>query len=788
MNADAFSSAAVTPGTVIGSYSVERLLGQGGMGAVYLARDTRLNRMVAIKVLADRFGDDSARRRFQREAQTASSLNHPHLLTVHDIIEHDHQTYLITEFVDGGTLRDWVTRTKPTWRQVIELLLGVADGLAAAHAAGVVHRDIKPENILIAKNGYAKLGDFGLAKTIASDTVPAQTQNVTAPATQSGLVIGTVPYMSPEQALGRPVDARSDVFSFGIVLHELLSGRRPFAAESHIDELQRIVRADPDPLDASVPAPLQAIVAKALEKEPADRYQSMTEMVVDLRRVLRRSELLDPAMVPTTHPPRRARRIAVLAAVAVAVLVAGGAAAWYSRAGSASDAAIRSIAVLPFQNLSRDPDQEFFTDGTTESLIANLARVQAIGVISRTTVMRYKGSTKPLRDIASELGVDAIVEGSVQRLGDRVRVSAQLIRAASNDHVVWAEEYERGASDFLRLEADVAKAIAESIAARITPEEAATLAAAPSVDPEVLDAYLMGRHQLTRGSAASFKEAATYFQQAIDRGPTFAPAFAGLSNARQLLDALEPQSSEAMRDPAERAVALDANLGEAHDALAGVEAGEWRWTEAEREYRRARQLNPRDAEMCGCFGFFLAVLGRFDEAFGLLDEAVRLNPMSAQVHANYATAAIIARRYPSAVEHGERSLALEPENVYARIFLSGAYLGVGRTQDAIRVLERPPFEQSAYLASAYAAAGRRTEAQKLIDRIVMNGGGNSFVALARAYAALGDVDHAVTWLQKAIPRREAALRSIPGSPEFDGIRDDPRFKAVVATIGIPFKK
>jgi serine/threonine protein kinase len=391
-------------GNRVGEYEIVELVGAGGMGDVYRARDTRLGRDVAIKILPPVFMSDADRlARFEREARLLASLNHPHILTVHDVGDMDGRPYLVTGFVDGGTLKTWAHAERRTWRQIVDLLTGVADGLAAAHAAGFVHRDVKPENILVAKNGYATLADFGLAKLFEATDDGAASRPASHRRTQPGMIVGTIAYMSPEQAGGNPADARSDIFSFGVVLYEVLAGRQPFAGASDLEVLQRVQHQPAEPLGNDIPPALRMVVEKALEKDPTERYQSMRDMVVDLRRLSRQTA---ETRAPVATGSRR--RIA-LAVAALVVIATGAGALWTLRPTATDTPRIRSIAVLPLQNLSRDPEQEFFSDGTTESLISNLAQIHDLDVIARTSVMRYKGTTKIVPEIGRELGVDAIL-------------------------------------------------------------------------------------------------------------------------------------------------------------------------------------------------------------------------------------------------------------------------------------------------------------------------------------------------------------------------------------------
>jgi eukaryotic-like serine/threonine-protein kinase len=776
---------ALAPGTEVGSYRIERLIGEGGMGAVYLAHDTRLDRAVAIKALNEPVADPSAKLRFEREARTASSLNHPHLLTVHDVVEHDQHRYLVTEFVDAGTLRDWAGQATRGWREVVDLLVGVADGLSAAHAAGIVHRDIKPENILVGRNGYAKLADFGLAKVL--EPLPmAASRLATRTHTQPGMILGTVCYMSPEQALGKPVDYRTDIFSFGIVLWELLAGRRPFAAASSVEEIHRVLNEAPHPLPDSVPLPLRLVVEKMLEKAPADRYQSMAEVVIDLRRLTRRSEKsseatpgLTTASAARLPVPRWTIVATTVFAIAMAVL------AWNVPSAGPGPAPIRSIAVLPLQNLSKDSEQEFFSDGTTEALISRLAQIHALDVTSRTSVMRYKNTTKSIPEIGRELGVDAIVAGSVQSSGGRVRISAQLIRAATDTHL-WAKDFDREAVDLLELEATVARAIADEIRVQITPAEAERIDYSARVKPEAHEAYLLGRYQYWKKSENGYRQAIVSFNRAIALEPDFAPAHARLALTWYELRSLNMgEARDAMRRAAARAVELDPNLAEAHVALGNVKMQEWDWTAAEREYQRALELNPESQEACGCYSHLLVYQKRFSQAIELAAYAAKVNPLSSPAHFDHGLVLHFARRYEDSQVAITRALQIEPDNFGALVISAYNRVMLGATSDAIVVVSRPPFANSALHAWVLASAGRLEEARKIVADLEARGGGTDLVTLSRALLALGEVDKSFVFLTKAFDARQTYVNALLVNPSFDIVRDDPRFKALMVRLGMP---
>jgi eukaryotic-like serine/threonine-protein kinase len=749
------------------------------MGVVYRALDTKFNRAVAIKFVSGDFADATAQERFRREAQTASSLNHPHILTVHDAGDFNGRQYLVTELIDGGTLRAWSAERR-SWRQVVELLVGVADGLAVAHAAGILHRDIKPENILVSRHGYAKLTDFGLAKLIESAGEDVPTRTRLPDATRVGAVVGTIGYMSPEQAAGKTLDARSDIFSLGAVLYEMLSGRQPFAGATELEVLQKIQHHAPEPLGADVPPTLRMVVEKAIEKNPADRYQTMQEMVIDLRRLVRQSAEVE---APITARKRSYLPYAGAAIVILAALVAG---LWWrsaSRPSAAGFAPIRSIAVLPLQNLSRDPDQEFFSDGTTEALISSLAQLRSIDVISRTSVMRFKGTTKSVPDIGRELGVDAIVEGSVQRAGGRVRISAQLVRAATDTHL-WAQDFDRDATDVLGLQAEVARTIAQQIKVELTPEESKHLSKIRPMKPEALEAYLMGRFHFWKQNEPELRQAIAYFEKAIALQDDYAEAHAALSDAWGTLQDFGLSGNPAIRrSEALKALELDPNLSEAHSALAAVAFEEWDWEGTERAFRRALELNPNSIDACACYATALAAWGRFSEAIEIAKHAEHVNPLSPFVHFNYGVVLHLDRQYDEGIRHFKRAIELEPAYQPAYVLLSYSYGQLGNTQDAVAILSRPEFQGSSILGRALALAGRRQQALAIADRLRKQN--NDPYGLATIYFSLGDDRNGFDQLTRAFEQRIGFVRWIDVSPEFDALRSDPRFQALVSRLHLP---
>jgi len=777
----------LVPGTRIGVYRIESKLGQGGMGVVYQALDTKLNRPVAIKFLSDELATAAARRRFQREAQMASALNHPHILTVHDAAEFENRQYIVTEFVDGGTLKDWIRADKRTWRQVVELLTGVADGLAAAHLSGILHRDIKPQTILVAKNGYAKLADFGLAKLEQPSPPKEATETLTEANTRPGAIVGTVAYMSPEQASGGTFDARSDVFSFGIVLYEALAGRRPFEGASELDVLQAIVRSPAPALSPEVPAALRGLIEKTLEKDPAERYQTMRDLVVDLRR-LSRQTAETPAETAVSPPSRTLLSRPWIIPAAVVALLAGGLAVWKWRPSPSATAQIHSIAVLPLENFSGDPNQEYLSDGTTEALIANLAQIRSLKVISRTSVMRFKGTTKAIPDIGRELGVDAIIEGSVHRVGDRVRITAQLIHASTDAHM-WAQNYERNMSGMLDLEAEVARAIAQEIRAEITAEESGSMAGGRPVDPAAQEAYLLGTYSRWKLKTADLKQAIQYFERAIQIQPDFASAYAGLSGAWAEIgsrDSVAPGRAAALK-----ALELDPKLSEAHSALARMSMSyDWDWASAEQGFKRALELNPNSLEYCQCYADLLAGMSRFPEAIAILERGVTLNPLSSAIQAAMGRVLVWQKNYNSAIPHLQKALELDPQNAVADLFLGEAYEVKGDFPKALAATEQylrlrgVDSDNSPLVGRIYAKQGRRADALRVLSNLTKPGANPNARDLSTLYFALGDKDRGFEALTKAFDEKQDVLR-VRVSGLFDGVRDDPRMQALVARLQIP---
>ena len=737
-------------GRAFGPYQIVSLLGAGGMGEVYRALDTKLNRPVAIKVLSGDLADVNARRRFQQEAKTASSLNHPHILTVHDAGEWEGRQYLVTEFVDGGTLRDWAKAEKRTSRHVVELLTGIADGLACAHEAGILHRDIKPENILVTKNAYAKLADFGLAKLMQSTGASDETPTVTEWRTRPGAVMGTIAYMSPEQAQGKPVDARSDIFSFGLVLYEMLAGRRAFTGASDLEVLQKIIHGTATPLAADVAPVPAAVVEKAIEKDPAERYQSMRELVIDLRRLARQ------AAAPVTER-------------------------------------VPSIAVLAFADMSAARDQDWFCDGIAEEILNALTPLKGLRVAARTSAFSFKGKSDDLRTIGEKLNVTTVLEGSVRRAGDRVRITVQL-SDVQNGYQLWSDRYDRELKDIFDVQDEIAKAIAERLKVTLSGAKGERLVEQATPNLEAYQLHLKGRALLDR-RGVRIPQALDLFQKAVELDPEYAAAWAGIADSYTGLaitgavSALESKS-QAMA-AATRSIELDPGSAAGHSALATATLlYENNRTRAQREFERAFELNPGYVPgRCWYACFYLQwARGEFERGIAEVRRAVEIDPLSSYPSTILACCLCTAGRLEEAIAAGRRAVQLDADAFVARWAL-GVTLGTaGKYEEAVSTLESLAEMSGRHsraivsLAVVFGQWGKIAEAaalyRELLERSVQGYAPHSYLCLAADAAGLRE--EALTLARRAWEEREVTFTlHVRHFPEFRTLRADPRFAALL---------
>jgi len=795
----------LTPGTRLGPYEILAAVGAGAMGEVYVAHDPRLDRRVAIKLLpAQTAADPRSRERLRREAMAVAALDHPYICKIFEISEHRDALFLVMEYIAGETLDRRLQNGRLPLSDALHIAGEIAEALQEAHAGRFLHRDLKPANIMLSQQGHVKVMDFGLAKRVEDLPPPDQAtrEMATAQLTAHGTIIGTPDYMSPEQVKGVALDSRSDLFSLGVILAEMAGGRHPFRQPSMGETLAAVLREPPD-LCGDIPGGLTALIQRLLAKNPGDRCASAAEVRADLA-------ALAGAREEVAHQKARAgggidwwRRPAgglALLSIGMAALVLAG--VGFLRPGSrlppvaVAPGLIRSIAVLPLDNYSGDSNQDYFAEGMTDELTADLATISQLRVISRGSVMQFKGKDRPpTPDIARKLDVDAVVEGSVSRSGDKVRITAQLIDARADKHL-WAQSFERSSRDVLALQAELASAIAREVNVRLTPSEQSRLTAPRSVNPEAHDAYLKGRYFFNRPSDDNLQKAIGQFEDAVRLSPTFAPAFSGLSDAylwagynEGFLTATEAKPRA--RAAAEKAVELDDRSAEAHTSLGVFKLFyEYDLPGCEREFRRAFTLNPNYAFAHDQFGMALAFQGRFDEAIAEGARAIELDPLSPQILID-ATVAFLFQRNSAAVKRlARRAAELDPAFFFPVMIDGWADLEEGKFRDAIpalkkaKAMESPPFV-TAYLAFAYGAAGdRATAAAELAALRKMSKDGTVLpFNLALVYLGLGDRTRALENLERALAADSQMMAWIGRDAIFDSIRSEPRFVALLKKMG-----
>jgi eukaryotic-like serine/threonine-protein kinase len=784
-------------GRQVNQYKVLEKIGEGGMGVVYKAEDTTLRRTVALKFVAPyRVTDEDRKARLLREARAAATLDHPNICTIYEVGEAEGRPFLAMAFVDGPTLAAKIRNNPLAVPEFLELAIQIGEGLKEAHEKGVVHHDIKSSNIMVSAKGQAKLMDFG----IAEPERPASGIQRIEPS-------GTAAYMSPERARGNKGDKRSDIWSFGIVLYEMITGRLPFRAEYEAAVLYAVANEEPEAVEAlnpDMPPELSRVIHKALQKEPAERYASVADLVSDLRAL--RTRLEHPTLERMLSPLGKrgsggesSRRVWLGFAVFLAL---GSAVAWWQLARTASSpgaggASPRpSIAVLPLQDLSPQPDQEFFADGMTEELITNLAKIRGLRVIARTSVMQYKGASTSLPEIAAALHVGYVLEGSVARDGERVRISAKLIDPATQQNL-WAESYDRSFEGILDLQREVARAIAAEVRVQLTPVELVRLSASRTINTRAYENYLRGRYLGNRRTKEALEQALEYYQAVVANDPSSGLGYSGLADVFTL------QAVQGMAPPAEvwpkaktaamRALELDDSLAEAHSAMGLIHSfNEWNWDQAEKEFHTAIELNPGDATAHQRYAAMLSRLGRHREAIAEMEQAHELDPLSITINNAVAVCYYMARRYDDAIRQLESNRALSP--TYYRTYwnLGRCYLQKKQYPEALENLQkaRELSDNNSFMiaaqANGYARAGQNQQAWQLLSDLIETSKKEyvSSMSIALVQIGLGENQSALTWLEKALGEQAGLLVWLKVDPEFDPLRAEPRFQQLLEKVGL----
>jgi serine/threonine protein kinase/Flp pilus assembly protein TadD len=857
----------ISPNTTLAHYKIISQIGAGGMGEVYLAYDSKLDRKVALKILPAEVASNRDRmERFAREAKSAAALNHPNIAHIYEIGESDGLHYIAMEFIDGVTLREKIHHERTELKKLLRYLQHAAEGLAKAHATGVVHRDLKPDNIMITSEGHAKILDFGLAKLIegageaesgrggdwatgrAGDegqTLIAQSPRLpVAPspppplATSPGLIMGTVGYMSPEQAQGKTteIDQRSDIFSYGCILFEAATGKKPFDGESVIKSLHMVIY-EPAPLLAdlnpSAPSELQRIVRRCLAKDPDERYQSIKEVAIELKAL--RRELQAGGLETTIPPPTKTgtgeksgtesarseafgttsnaaslstrassaeyfvtgiKQHKLAVAIVILVLIAGVVALSLFIGSRNASGAIESIAVLPFENNTNAVDTDYLSDGLAESLIYRLSQVPNLKVSPTSSVMHYKGKGADIKTVASELGVSAVMTGRIAQRGENLILSVELIDV-QNNKLLWGEQYERKMSELLATQREIAVEITNKLRLKLSGEGEQKLTKKYTDNNDAYQLYLKGRFYWNKRDEENLRKAIEQFKAAAEKDPNFALAYVGLADSYVLLPFYSTATSAEVTPPAkayaQRALEIDDSLGEAHTALGYVNRLLWNWAEAEKELKRGVELNPDRATAHKFYGNVLVDLGRYEEALAEYKRAQELEPLSLIISANLAESYLMNGDLNAAVVQCQRAIDLDPNWYYARLLLGFVYLKQGRGAEALTEAEKS-VELSKRLSAPlgvlgviYAQTGKPSEAAAVVKELKERHArrqANGY-DIARVYVALGEKDQAFEWLEKDFQSRNATMPNFLYVPPLDSLRDDLRFKDLLRRIGFP---